>query len=235
LPFVGMITAATSTVLMPAFSRLVHEKSDVDSMVTLWRNALSKSAVLIYPMVIFFIFNAKNVIVILYSNTYVNSVIYFQIAMIVNFFNVIMFAPLLLAMGETKFYSRVHMALAFSVWFGGYAVVFAFGSPVAIAVFSVSMSIAKIMVFIRYIARLIQVSAFRLFPIKEISLLVMHSCFTMAIVNGSLGLLMPRIGDAGFLATTFAGFVIVMLSTAKWFHLDYLGVLNPILARAFGK
>ena len=126
LPFVSMITGATSGVLMPLFSRIIHEKSDISQITTLWRSALRKSAVLIYPLVIFFLFYSTNIITIVYSEKYVASAKYFTVALILNFFNIIIFAPLLLSMGETKYYARIHYFLAAVTWIVQYLMVIIF-------------------------------------------------------------------------------------------------------------
>ncbi|MBK9042484.1 MAG: oligosaccharide flippase family protein [Saprospiraceae bacterium] len=67
IPFVTMITGAASIVLMPAYSKLQSDKSSVGEIIILWNSALKKSATLIYPIVLFSIFYAKEIIVLLYS------------------------------------------------------------------------------------------------------------------------------------------------------------------------
>jgi O-antigen/teichoic acid export membrane protein len=108
IPFVKMITGSAAAVLMPVFSKMVYDKSSTKSFVELWRSVLSKSATLIYPMAFFGIVNAKYIIVLLYSDKYLESTIYFQLITITSFFSVIIVAPLIFAMGKTKIYSRVH-------------------------------------------------------------------------------------------------------------------------------
>ena len=83
------------------------------------------------------IFPCANIVVLLYSDTYVNSAIYFQVAMFINFFNIIVFAPLMFSLGETKFYFRLHLIFAIIAWIGEYLIVKTINSPVAIAIFSV--------------------------------------------------------------------------------------------------
>ncbi|MEZ4854414.1 oligosaccharide flippase family protein [Flavobacterium sp.] len=94
LPFVVMITGATSTVMMPLFSKMFYDKDSVSSILKVWNNAIVKSAIIIYPLVVFFIANAQNIMVILYTAKYSNSGIYFKINLVVNFLNIVIFAPL---------------------------------------------------------------------------------------------------------------------------------------------
>jgi O-antigen/teichoic acid export membrane protein len=230
LPFVAMVTSAASTVLMPMFSRIIHDKSDINILISLWKNALLKSAVIIYPLVVFFIFNAENVVVLLYSKTYIMSSIYFQIAMAANFFNIIVFAPLVMAMGKTKFYAQVHLLLALCAWFIGYVIVILFNSPYAIAIFSVVLRIITIMIFLKFAAKLIEVNLFNLFPVGKLSIVLLHSSLVLTIVNVCIDQLLPLLEIIPKLSLQFVGFVILLLITASWFKLDYITVFHPIKA-----
>jgi O-antigen/teichoic acid export membrane protein len=234
IPFVGMVTGATSTVLLPLFSKIVHNqqaKSHIEEILTLWRNALTKSALIIYPIVVFFTFNAKETVVILFSNTYLNSAIYFQIAMVLNFFNIIVFAPLLFSMGETKFYSNLHMYFAFIAWGLGYLVVIVFNSPVALAVFSVLMAILRALISLKHVSSLLKVSFVAMFPIKDFSILIFHSTITIVVVKTLVNLMHFQLNDFANIILIFVGFTSILLVTARFFNLDYLSVIKPIFQK----
>jgi O-antigen/teichoic acid export membrane protein len=228
LPFVAMVTGATSAVLQPMFSKIIYDKSDISILINLWKNALLKSAVIIYPLVVFFIFNAYNVVVLLYSKTYANSSIYFQIAMAANFFNIIVFAPLVMAMGKTTFYAQVHMVLALCAWIIGYIIIQLFNSPYAIAIFSVSLRIITIMIFLKFAAKLIEVNLFNLFPVGKLSIVFLHSGLVLAIVSVCTNQLLPQLAVFPKLSLQFSGFVIVLLATSSLFKLDYTAAFQPI-------
>src|SRR5690606_21894224 len=121
-------TLSASTVMMPIFSKMVFEKTSTEELVRVWKSVLYKSALIIYPIVIFFLFFAKEIMVLLYSEKYVNSATYFQINIFYNLFNIIIFAPLLFAMGKTKIYANIHMILAISSWTLGFIIVYTFNS-----------------------------------------------------------------------------------------------------------
>src|SRR5690606_16229639 len=67
LPFVVMITTATSTVVMPLFSRMFFDKEEISNLVKMWSRTLIKSAILIYPLVMFFIAFATDIMELLYT------------------------------------------------------------------------------------------------------------------------------------------------------------------------
>jgi O-antigen/teichoic acid export membrane protein len=229
IPFVGMVTGATSTVLMPMFSKMIFDKSNVEDVMKLWKGALLKSAMIIYPIVFFFLFNARNIVVFLYSDAYVNSAVFFQISMVVNFFNIIVFIPLILAMGKTRFYSRVHAILALCAWTLGYAVVLIFNSPVSIAILSVVISIVKILIFVLFVAKLFDLSPVKLFPVNKILVLSLHSIIIMVVVTSGIRYFLPEMKLIVELIISFSGFVVLLLLTANWAKINYLMLLDPLL------
>ena len=232
LPFVGMVTGATSVVLMPLFSKLIHENingNGTAALLELWRNALTKSAIIIYPIVIFFLFNSRLTVVALYSETYANSAIYFSIAMMLNFFNIIVFAPLLFALGETRFYARMHMYFAFIAWAGGYMIVIGFNSPVILAVFSTVMAVVKITVSMKHVGFMLNIRAHELIPGRKIMLLLLHSLLVMITVKSVIGLISFPLENLLMLALSFVFFGLLLLLTARLFNLNYISVIKPII------
>jgi O-antigen/teichoic acid export membrane protein len=231
LPFVTMVTASTAAVLLPLFSKMMHDNLNTDSIVEVWKNALLKSATIIYPTLVFFIFYAKNIILILYSSKYESSTLYFQIAMLLNFFNIIIFAPILFAMGKTKFYSNLHLWMAILEWAVGFIVVTTFNTPISIAIMSVTLAIIKVMIAFYYTSTLIKVSVFKLFPIKQIILYLIHSVLVIFVIKLILQYSNFTRFDLMELIISLVGYVILLLLTARIFKLEYLSIFKPILLK----
>lgn len=235
LPFVGIVTAATSTVLFPEFSRLLHGSGNSSKVVELWRSALAKSAMLIYPLVVFFIVFANPVIDFLFSTAYKDSVIFFRIAMLLNFFNIVIFAPLLLASGKVTFYRNVHVIIALLVWAGEYAVVLMIQTPLAVAIVSVSLGIVKILVLTWFSAHLIKIKLLAMIPIKDIGLLLIHSFIIIVVIKIFSDTILSQLHQFPMLVICFVSFLFLLLSTAKFFRLDYLMVIQPIYTKFIRK
>lgn len=230
LPFVTMITGATSVVLMPAFSKMIHEKDSIDNIIRLWNSAMSQSAILIYPMVIFFIWNADDIVVLLYSETYVGSVVYFQIAMILNFFNIIIFAPLMFSLGETKFYFKIHFIFAFITWAGMYALVHIIHTPIAIAVFSVLNSILLVFFCIYKTAHIFKVKVIQFFPLRDILTIILHAVLVILLVSKVSNWVKL---DSDFVNLALKGllFGILLISTGKLLGVKYLNSALSLLKK----
>ncbi len=231
IPFIGMITGASSTVLMPFFSRVINEKSGVEQIIDTWKNAIIKSALMIYPIVIFFVFNSSEIMTLVYSEKYFNSSVYFQINMMLNFFNIVIFAPLLLSMGKSGLYSRVHFIVAVLMWVSDYLIILVFKDPVAIAINSTVINIFKIFYFVNLISNLLSVKFYDLFPFVMIFRLLFHSVmisYGVKIVKDIFFISSPVFIQLAFSLLIYGG---LMLITGFMFKIDYLAPFKPIINR----
>jgi O-antigen/teichoic acid export membrane protein len=230
IPFIPMITAAVGTVLLPIFSRQNHLGTDRAEIITLWSSAIAKSAMLIYPIVVFFVFFAEQVVVLLYSEIYQESVKYFRISMLINFFNIVFFAPMILALGKQKIYANVHLAFALLIWIGGYLIVSFIPNPLNIALLSASLSILKILVFLYIVKLFLNTEINDLIPFKDIFKISAICLFCALTVSTSLSLF-KQIPLAIYLITGLACYTILVLISGKIFSINYLDTAKVILKR----
>jgi len=231
IPFVTMITGATAIVLMPLFSKIVNDKTDVNKLVTLWQNALKKSVILIYPMVVFFLFFSKDIMTVLYSATYSGASRFFSTAMTVNFFNVIVFSPLLFSLGETRFYARIHIFFAFLIWIGEYFIVKIFNDPLSIAIFSVSIQVSIILISLGYVSKITGISISKLFPVGRLFIIALHSIVTLLAVKMFINFALSEISTILYLSLSGFGYLVLLWMTSKWFKINYLEIIIPIFKR----
>lgn len=229
LPFVAMITSSASVVLMPIFSRVFHQNEGLEKLTETWKNTLNKSATIIYPILIFFILYANEIMILLYSQKYAASGIYFRINMFLNFFNIIIFAPLFLSMGKTKLYSLVHMILAFTIWISDYLLILLFNSPIAIAFNSTFLNILKIICFMYLASRLLNVKFLEFFPIKTLSIIILHGGLVAVVVKVLQVIALYTLPI--FYQVVISGmiYLLLMLGTGKLFKIDYLIAFKPLI------
>jgi O-antigen/teichoic acid export membrane protein len=235
LPFVSIVTTASANVVLPIFSKLIVDKSDVHEVMSLWRSTLIKSAYILYPVVVFFIFNARDLIILVYSNLYEKSTIYFQIAMMVNFFNIILFSPLMFSIGETKVFSMIHFVFAIATWVLEYLIVLLFHSPILIAICSVSMSILRVFVFINFLSGYFKTKLIELLPVKDISALFLHSVLSMTLTKLTISFVLPYVDPVIAVTMSLSLFLTILIFTSKFFRLDYLTIISPILNSTLNK
>lgn len=231
VPFVGMITGATATVLMPMLSKMVFLKSDREQLLILWRSALQKSMILIYPIVIFCMFYSKEIISIVFSDAYIISAKYFITAMTINFFNVIMVAPLLYSLGETKFIARLAFTMAITSWLFGYLMLIIFKTPLSIAIMYVILSVGYILVAFGYAASKIGVSIKQLFPVARCSVIALHSIIALLVIKSILALMSLQVSTYLLVTLAFIAYFIVLLLLSRLFKIDYYKIVIPLFYR----
>ena len=231
LPFVGMIVGAGSTVLGPLFSRQVHEKADVKKeILPLWISVFEKTAKLIYPLVLFFWFFADIVMVLLYGAQYENSGIYFRIKLIVNFFTIISYVGLIMAINANKFYANVHLLHAVILILLEFLSVKLFHSPYLITAISVFCRIGNTIAMLMFIAKYFNVRLIDLFPIKLIAKIVLPSILFLY----AIGFLLDKFLHTEILIILITGFVIYAVVYFLWslyVKIDYISVVSPLLER----
>lgn len=231
LPLVGMVVGAGTTVIAPLFSKMVHNNNSPKSeILPLWTSTFSKTVLIVYPVLIFTFCFAKEIMTALYGDAYETSSIYFQIKTIINFFNLIMFAPLLLALGKQNLYAKGQLILALLVVSLEYLSIKTINSPYAIPIISSASRIVLVLVFLKVIANYFDLKIMDLFPIKTViktSLLSISSALpTLFILNQ-----FPVLSPLGNLLLGFMLFSILFAAGAYFLKLDYFKLITPLFRR----
>ncbi|MBU4537188.1 MAG: oligosaccharide flippase family protein [Weeksellaceae bacterium] len=230
LPFVSMVIASAATVLSPVFVRMIKSNYEEgkQEIFDLWNSVLIKTVKIIYPLVIFCFCFADIIMILLYGESYQNSGIYFQIKLVVNFFTVISFAPLMLAIGGEKFYYQAHMWGAVVLVILQFVSVHIFSTPYMVVVISVLCQIARILVMLQYIAKFFNIRMFHLFPIKLIAVIIVPSLIFLFLLKF---VLVSQLHLAHFVVLTIALllFIIFLIILIKIKKLDYQSVVQPLL------
>jgi len=151
--------------------------------------------------------------------------------MVMNFFNIVMFAPLLFALGEVKFYARMHYAQAVATWLFAYLAMLVFDSPLAIAISYVSIFIIGIWVSIWYSAKKIGVTFFVMFPVPRLLIISLHSVLSIMLVKLALRYILPDLEGILLLAVAGTIYLLLLLASARIFKIKYWDIVLPLLNR----
>ena len=229
LPFIGMITGATATVLSPIFSRMSHEKVDpMKDIYPLWMSVFNKSAKLIYPLVLYCLFFADIVMAVMYGQQYAISGYYFQIKLITEFFAIIIFAPLIINIGEVKYYSHVHMITAIIVVALEFLSVKTINSPFSICWISSLCQIGKVFAFLWLVANYFGIKIYQLFPIKPILQILIPSIVLLLLERWIL-IDLFQLKAIFVLPISFAAYVAIFFVYSLLMKMDYLDIIKPLI------
>lgn len=101
IPILGTVVRSVSTVLIPEFTRRYHS-GDRAGVLELWHKSICKVALLQFPVLIFFGVFAAEFIILLFSDTYRDSAVIFQIYVVAQVPSLTWYGTLLVAVGRTK-------------------------------------------------------------------------------------------------------------------------------------
>lgn len=166
IPFVGMVISAIATVLLPVFSGMDRGKGMERDVYELWTNSVTKSAKIIFPMLIYCVFFSKLMMTCMYGDSYETSSIYFQIKNLSGLLYIIPFAPILIAIGKTKSYANIHLITAILIVVAEFITVKLFDSPVAVAVVSELCRAVFVLLMMNAIASYASKSITKLLPMR---------------------------------------------------------------------
>ena len=231
LPFIGMIVTACSTVLSPIFSRLSHERVDFLSQVyALWISVYKKTALLIYPIIVYCWVFADVIMVFLYGQQYESSQTFFRIKVITYVFSLIIFAPLLINTGKVKIYSRVHATAAVLIWPIEYIGVLLTDSPYSVSIISLVGHVSKIFIFLYIIAKMFGVRIDQLFPMKLIGKIIIPCLIILA---GIKYLILSHLEISTNLCLFISLFLYALcyILYAYLAKLDYGSIIRPLLSK----
>lgn len=186
LPFIPMITGAIHAVFVPLFSKLAEKENGNHEIAQTWKRGVNTAIILLYPLLIYFLFFAKEVILVLFGPLYEKSFIYFRLSMISNLFMPYLFYSILLAKGKTKIYAKLHIIQSILIWPLGYFIIMYTNSVFWYVSLVVLLNILFRQIGIFYAAKSINVSLLQLIDLKKIFSIVIPFtiiCFFIYLVT----------------------------------------------------
>lgn len=233
LPFVAMMAGATTTVLFPLFTKYSESEGGIALICQTWKSSIGKSVVLTFPLLVFFMFNSTNSVLALYGKQYASSAKYFIIAMMIGFFNVIVFHPVLFAFGKTRLYSRIHLFQALAIWITGALIVYFNGSSWLYALFSRLFYIAQVCVGIFYATKVLGLRPKDVIPFRMILKALAHSIIICGLVTWSLNLIEINV----FIKLILSGIIcaITISLTGDFFNIPYRSTIKSIFVSLPGR
>lgn len=232
LPFVGMVIGAVGGVLTPLFSREVYKKENFEATILpTWISVFVKSAIIIYPITIFCMFNAEKIMVIMYGDQYAASGSFFEARLICYFVKIIAFFPVIIALGATKFYQKVFFFELIALIALDWVAVFVFDNPVLITLFQSFCSIGACSVLLYFIASQFKVRMIELIPVNSILIISTVAIMSCIVAKLSQSYLYTDFNAFLQFCLNFTIFVILYIPITSIFNIDYLSIIKPLFTK----
>ena len=173
VPFIGMIAGSVKNVLTPLFSKANFE-GNIQHILLTYKNSVVKVADIVFPLLLFCMFFAKDIMIVLYGNQYAVSTIYFQIAILKEICEVLPYLAILLAFGKSNVYFYIHLFAAICIWTVNAWIVYNHFHPAFIAVASSVTQILMVSFVYWYFNHVLKIKLIR--PIiKHILIVCLHA------------------------------------------------------------
>lgn len=233
LPFVTMVIAATSIVLAPIYSKKAFEANEKSNseIIRIWNSALSKTMLLTYPLVAFFICFSTDVMIALYGENYENSGAFFQLKLIVNFFTLIAYGPLMLSIGGNKFYYKVHMYGAILLIALQAISIKTIHSPISIVWISVVCQVGRIFAMLWFISKHFNIKIQNLIPWKLAAKILTPSVIIGYSIDYSIAPLVLNQNKLFTLALAGSLYIAIYLLWAYFSKIDYSSIVRPLIKK----
>lgn len=181
LPIIAMVGGSVKKVLLPVFSKAQHENKLTKALLS-YKTAVLKSIVLVFPLILFCFVFARDIIVFVYGDLYDDSTPFFRIALVKDLFLILPYLAVLLAMGHSKIYFRVHLIsmivlISFSYLFSKLGL-----NPTVIVGWFVLNEILRILYFLNYIYRKENINLLSYSMVKQTILIFFHISICLVIL-----------------------------------------------------
>ncbi|WP_459189446.1 oligosaccharide flippase family protein [Parabacteroides sp. APC149_11_2_Y6] len=226
IPFVTILTTSITAVLVPLFANYSSINARKE-MLLLWNKSVSKIIILTYPVVLFCVVFANDIIVVLYGEKYLGSAVFFQINSLSNLFTIVNFSPLIFAIGKVKQYMLVQAISVILLIPLQYIMAEYFHSLCLILLSYIFVRIIIIIMYIYIMSDFLNVRFFNLIPWKIILNILSVVAFILLIIRALLNI-------DNHIADLFVGGGVFIISYFLWLKIIkkdkmYVSIIKSII------
>lgn len=230
IPIIAMVAQSVKGVLTPILSKADSEGTMTEA-IEIYTRAVIKSVTLVFPVLLFSMFFAGELVVFVYGAKYEVSKGFLRMYMIREFFNVIPYFSVILALGLSRIYFYMHVAGVLFVWLADYIVV-QFGLPPTIIVLIRSSFAALGAFFVfSYIYKRTGLNLVSSKLWKSLLIITLHSTLALIIIQIIKNNFMLEWKAIYILMFSGILFYALIVSTGKLLKINYLEALTMVFKK----
>jgi len=176
LPFIGIITNSVNAVILPEMSK----KTDAKSVSELYRGAVRKNALILFPLFAFCFVFAPQIIQILYSAKYLNAVIFFRIYLLTMPLRIATYGLLFQVFNKTKYIFMISLIALISNTGLSLMLINLYGLK-GPAISTTLVTYITIILYVFLIKTKLNLKLTDIFPLSALSRTILASAFTAII------------------------------------------------------
>jgi len=227
VPFIGMIAGSVKNVLGPLFSK-AHFEGNMKDIMQIYKNAVLKVAEIVFPILVFCIFFAKDIMISLYGSQYAVSKIYFQVSILKDFCEVVPYVFILLAFGKSIIYFYIHIIAAIFIWTIHAIISYYHLHPVYIAIAS-SSSLILMSGFVYWYCN--QVLHLKLIQpiIQHLLKVIIHASIILGAIYLFSDIFLSEQNSIMRIVLCLSMFYPILIETGKMVNINYIASLSNII------
>ena len=221
IPIAGMISSSVRAVLLPLFSK-ADAQGEMAQAVQTYNRAVSKCVVLVFPILLFCIFFAKDIMIFFYGEQYANSGAYLQIFTIRDFIGCLPYFSVLMAIGSTKFYMNMHFIGVLYIWITDYIFAQLGLPPTMFVAVSSSFQVGSAILAYLFIHKKTGIQLLNKTVISSIIRVALHCSIVLTLLlclSSLIKFKLPLLVSIGIMGALY---YLVLVLTSKIVHVDYL-------------
>jgi O-antigen/teichoic acid export membrane protein len=162
LPVVSDVPHGSTTALIPTLT-LCHAANDKNRFVEIWQELMSKTALLMFPLFSVCFALAPEIVAVLFTEAYLDGTGIFRLYLLLMPLRLCIYGGILRALGDTKMFMKIMIGVTFLNVIGNVVLfqLIGWGGP---ALSSVLTHALTVILLLRYAARLLERSAWSVFP-----------------------------------------------------------------------
>ncbi len=179
LPFISILNSSVNAVLLPNIS------GSRESVLEIFRAAVRKNTLIIFPLAVLFFIYARPIITLLYSNVYLESVLYFKVYLIILPLRIATYGIIFMALRETR-YIMYNSLIMLSLNLVLNLILVRLLGMIGAALATVVVTWISVAIYLWWIHSRLQLPLNRLFPLKAI----LRTALVVALSGGCSAILM---------------------------------------------
>lgn len=230
IPIATMVSSSVKQVLLPFFSQ-ADANGTMNSTVQTYNNAVSKSATLVFPMLIFCMFYTREIMAFIYGNQYVESDTFMRFHIIRDFVEVFPYYSVLLAIGSSKFYMYMHVFGALFVWLFDLIVVKTHLDASYIVLVRSAFYILSSIIAFKFIFRRTKVNLISHRLLKKLLIIFIHCFISVCIVFYISNSQLSGFNNLLILVISAILFYSIIIISGRFIKINYIESFQLLLKR----
>lgn len=228
IPIVALVASPVKNILIPLFSKADSE-GNMQQAVKTYNNAVINTSIIVFPVIIFSMFYAKEIMIFIYGEKYIASAGFLRFYIIRDFLSVFPYYSVLLALGMSRIYFYMHLVGVLYIWgLNIISIHLGFGAHSVVIIATTFYIFSSIFAF-SYIYKRTRLNLINIKLLRRIFYISIHTVTSAFIIHMFINYNTVNANTFAILLVSVSAFYSLLFLSGKLFKINYLGFLAKFL------